>query len=151
MKSFLLIPAVFLVKVIALKDLPINLFDHNIIFLSIKNVHGIVFAGFDSVITIVVTISVTISFLLFTLYKKRNYSPKKQFGEFKNNVSLLRTEKLGSYNDLKLQNKRRKIIINVGIDEENLNSLFAKKAKKLGISTGDFILASKIQSNAKIL
>ena len=37
----------------------------------------------------------------------------------------------------------------VECNKEDLNLLFTQKAKKLGISTGDFILASKIQMSNK--
>ena len=91
-----------------------------------------------------------IGFIIYLFAKNRKII-KKETMDFRQNVSLLRAEKLGTYNDVKLQEKRRKVLKNLNMEEDTVNLMFSKKAKKLGISTGDILLASKIQSSIKRL
>lgn len=90
----------------------------------------------------IVTALVGIGFTLF--YRRLNHNSTHELEDLKHNITLLRDEKLGSYLNLKLQNKRRKILNNAEHRNEDLNLLYTQKAKKLGVSTGDFLLASKI-------
>ncbi|NWF88860.1 MAG: hypothetical protein HXY50_05280 [Ignavibacteriaceae bacterium] len=110
--------------------------------------YEIVHAGSQNLIGILILFSVVISVAMVFTYKKKSKT-KKKLADFKYNVSLLRSEKLGSYNDIKLQVQRKKLLNRIPSENENLKMLFTKKAKKLGIGTGELILAAKIQSSSK--
>ena len=148
MKSFLSTPAAFGSLTLTGKLFGINNLNHQHIAQCKEQIGNIVFAGTEPLLIVLLALGVISSLMLPFFYKKRNISPKK-LADFKYNVSLLRAEKLGSYNNIKLQNRRKKILNKVEPEQENLNSLFSKKAKKLGIGTGEFLLAAKIQSSVK--
>jgi len=148
MKKLLIIPVIIISLIIAGKLFPTDAVKNVSNIQSIHLTKHLVYAGTESFITILIVMSAITSLVFTIFYNKRNDS-KKKLADFKNNISLLRSEKLGSYNNLKLQNRRKKILNKVQSDEDNLKYLFTRKAKKLGIGTGDFILAARIQSSSK--
>lgn len=150
MKKYLFIPLIVISFIITGTWFPTNPIDNLTNIQSLNLTKQVVRAGFESFVAILIALS-AITSLGFTIFYNRRNNSKKKLIDFKNNVSLLRSEKLGSYNNLKLQNRRKKILNKVQSDEDDLKYLFTRKAKKLGIGTGDFILAAKIQSSSKKL
>lgn len=94
---------------------------------------------------IVLLVLIYASYLLISKSKNK----KKSIQLLKKNVSLLRQEKLITNSDLKLQKKRRRILKQLkNIDVIN-SPKWLKKSKKMGLTTGEMILAAKIKVNSK--
>lgn len=86
-----------------------------------------------------------LSFLLYRRIKSNN----QHKNQFKHNVSLLREEKLLIHADKKLQKKRHQLLRKIKITEEVTQKQLVKKCKKLGVSTGEILLAAKIQMSCR--
>lgn len=76
---------------------------------------------------------------------KRVHLKKKTGQTLKHNISLIRNEKLLIHTNKKLEKKRQSLVKKSrSLSNKNQNELI-NKSRKLGISTGEMILASKIQ------
>ena len=82
------------------------------------------------------------------IFYKRQKSVMVNQDRFKHNISLLREEKLLFHSDNKLQKRRYRLINSRMLPVED-QKLLAAKSKKLGLSTGELILASKIRTEFK--
>lgn len=72
-------------------------------------------------------------------------SKRKTGQTLKHNISLIRDERLLIHTDKKLEKKRQSLMKKSrSLSNKNQNELI-HKSRKLGISTGEMILASKIQ------
>lgn len=72
-------------------------------------------------------------------------SKRKSGQQLKHNIALIRNEKLLIHTDKKIEKKRQSLMKKSrSLSNKNQNELI-HKSRKLGISTGEMILASKIQ------
>lgn len=91
--------------------------------------------------TLILSALVLLSILVF----RKMQSKKKAAEKFKHNIALLREEKLLIHTDKKLEKKRQKLLKRTkDITDEN-STLLINRSKKLGVPTGELLLASKIQ------
>ena len=82
------------------------------------------------------------------MFLLRRISSDKTNGQsLKHNISLIRKEKLLIHTDKKLEKKRQRLLKKSRSFRNKSQSDLINKSKKLGISTGEMILASKIQMN----
>lgn len=99
---------------------------------------------------IVKILIISLSSVAFIVYLFKKYRPQNKTNiNLKHNISLLRTEKLIVNSDNKLEKKRQKLLNKIkSSDKENQKKLI-QKARKLGLSAGEILLAVKIQMSAK--
>lgn len=84
----------------------------------------------------------------FFLFRKLR-SKKKDAEKLKHNISLLREEKLLMHIDKKLEKKRQKLLKKSKVLTQADSSKIINKSKKLGVQTGEMLLASKIQMSCE--
>jgi len=94
-----------------------------------------------------IIISALFVIALFVFRKLR--SKKKAALQLKHNISLLREEKLLMHTDKKLEKKRQKLLKKSKVLTEADASKIINKSKKLGVQTGEMLLASKIQMSCE--
>ena len=85
--------------------------------------------------------------VIFVLRRKR--SGKKDSDRLRHNISLLREEKLLIHTDKKLEKKRQKLLKKRKALTPADSGKLINRSKKLGVQTGEMLLASKIQTSCK--
>jgi hypothetical protein len=88
-------------------------------------------------------------FVLSFFFYKRNKLSNKHKNQFKHNVSLLREEKLLICADKKLKKKRHQLLRKIKISGDVTQKQLVNKSKKLGVPTGEILLAAKIQMSCR--
>lgn len=94
---------------------------------------------------IILSALLVISFLLF----RKLRSKKKVSEKFRHNIALLREEKLLIHTDKKLEKKRQKLLKKSKVLNQADAAKIINKSKKLGVQTGEMLLASKIQMSCE--
>jgi hypothetical protein len=86
--------------------------------------------------------------LLSILFFRKMRSKKKVDEQFKHNIALLREERLLIHADKKLEKKRHNLLKkNTRLSDDTTQLI--TKSKKLGIPTGEMLLASKIKMSCE--
>lgn len=86
--------------------------------------------------------------LVFFVFRKLR-SKKKASEKLRHNISLLREEKLLMHADKKLEKKRQKLLKKSKVLTQADSAKIINKSKKLGVQTGEMLLASKIQMSCE--
>jgi hypothetical protein len=97
--------------------------------------------------------SITIFLLLMSIsffVIKKFRLKKKSNSQFKHNISLLRNEKLLIHSDKKTEKKRQRLLKKtINVSEDTNSKQLISKSKKMGLSAGEILLASKIRMSTK--
>jgi hypothetical protein len=94
---------------------------------------------------IILSATVVLSFLVIRKIK----SKKKADEQLRHNISLLREEKLLMHVDKNLEKKRQKLLKKSKVLTEEDSAKLISKSKKLGVQTGEMLLASKIRMSCE--
>lgn len=102
---------------------------------------------FDVFLLMKIVIS-ALGLIITGLFILRRISSDKTKGQtLKHNISLIRNEKLLIHTNKKLEKKRQRLLKKSRSFRNKSQNELINKSKKLGITTGEMILASKIQMN----
>lgn len=94
----------------------------------------------------IIAISIfALAFFLFKRYKSKDKANLK----LKQNVQLLRTERLLIHSDKKLEKKRQHLIKKIKVSDEGNQKKIIQKARKMGLPAGEILLAVKIHMSTK--
>jgi hypothetical protein len=147
MKILLGIGVVILLKIIAFQNNVMSLWNRNETA-STNYVSGFQLSDFDFIL-IKVFILLTIATMIFTWVRKKMKHQRVPLSSFKSNVALLREEKIRLPQNNELRKKRRKLVKSTFFSGQLNHKSISGKARKLGIPSGELMLAAKIKSSTK--
>ena len=147
MKILLGVGIIILLKIMAFQNYVVNLWKDNGSEAVSNNVN-FQLSEFDFMM-IKIFILLTIGILLFNWLKKKMKHQETPVASLKANVAMLRKEKIVVPQNIELKKKRRNLVRMTKPADQTNPRLLSGKARKLGVTSGELMLAAKIQSSIK--
>ena len=147
MKYLLGLGVVILLKIMVFQNYVMNLWKENGIE-AVSNDINFQLSEFDFTL-IKIFILLTIGIILFNWLKKKFVHQKVAVPSLKSNIAMLRKEKILLPQNVELKKRRRNLVKMTKSIEKINPKILSGKARKLGVTSGELMLAAKIQSSTK--